>query len=100
DTIIFFFSDNGGPIMVGTTINGSINFPLRGSKRQLLEGGVRVPFVMQWKGRFPAGTVYDQPIISLDILPTSIAAAGGEPKADWKLDGVNLLPFIEGKNKA
>jgi arylsulfatase A-like enzyme len=99
DTLIFFFSDNGGPTMQGTTINGSINFPLRGSKRQLLEGGVRVPFILQWKGRLPAG-VYDHPIIALDILPTSIAAAGSEPKADWKLDGVNLLPFIEGKNKA
>ena len=100
DTLIIFFSDNGGPTMVGTTINGSINFPLRGSKRQLLEGGVRVPFVMQWKGRLPGGKTYDQPIIQLDILPTSISAAGGEVKADWKLDGVNLLPFLEGKNKA
>ncbi len=99
DTLIFFFSDNGGPTMVGTTINGSINFPLRGSKRQLLEGGVRVPFVMQWKGRLPAGKTYDQPIIQLDVLPTSLAAAGAEVKAEWKLDGVNLLPFLEDKNK-
>lgn len=97
DTLIIFFSDNGGPTMQGTTINGSINFPLRGSKRQLLEGGVRVPFVMAWKGRIPAGKTYDHPIIQLDILPTSIAAAGGEAKADWKLDGVNLLPYLEGK---
>ncbi|MSU80745.1 MAG: sulfatase [Gemmataceae bacterium] len=100
DTLIFFFSDNGGPTMIGTTINGSINFPLRGSKRQLLEGGVRVPFVMAWKGRVPAGKTYDHPIIQLDILPTAIAAAGGEVKADWKLDGVNLLPFVEGANKS
>ena len=97
DTLIFFFSDNGGPIMVGTTINGSINFPLRGSKRQLLEGGVRVPFALQWKARLPGGKTYDQPIISLDILPTSLSAAGGEIKSEWKLDGVNLLPFLEGK---
>ena len=60
DTLIFFFSDNGGPTMVGTTINGSINFPLRGSKRQLLEGGIRVPF-LAWKGRLPAGKTYDFP---------------------------------------
>ncbi len=100
DTLIFFFSDNGGPTMVGTTINASINFPLRGSKRQLLEGGVRVPFVMTWKGRVPAGKTYDNPIIQLDILPTAIAAAGGEVKADWKLEGVNLLPYVEGANKS
>jgi arylsulfatase A-like enzyme len=98
DTLIFFFSDNGGPTMSGTTINGAINFPLRGSKRQLLEGGVRVPFVMHWKGRLPAGKTYDHPIIQLDVLPTSIAAAGGEVKAEWKLDGVNLLPYLDGKN--
>jgi arylsulfatase A-like enzyme len=100
DTLIFFFSDNGGPTMVGTTINGAINFPLRGSKRQLLEGGVRVPFAIQWKGRLPAGKTYDFPIIQLDILPTALAAAGAETKAEWKLDGVNLLPFLDGKNAA
>jgi arylsulfatase A-like enzyme len=98
DTLIFFFSDNGGPTMVGTTINASRNFPLRGSKRQTLEGGIRVPFLVSWKGRLPAGTVYEQPIIALDVLPTALAAAGKEVPADWKIDGVNLLPFLEGKN--
>lgn len=97
DTLIFFLSDNGGPTMAGTTINGSRNFPLRGSKRQLLEGGVRVPFVLHWKGKLPAGTTYDHPVIALDILPTSVAAAGGQVKAEWKLDGVNLLEYLQGK---
>ena len=99
DTLIFFFSDNGGPTMIGTTINASINFPLRGSKRQLLEGGVRVPFVIQWKGHLPAGKDYDFPIIQLDVHATSLAVAGAEVKSEWKLDGVNLLPFLEGKNQ-
>ena len=98
DTLIFFFSDNGGPTMIGTTINASINFPLRGSKRQLLEGGVRVPFLVAWKGRLPVGKTYDQPIIQLDVHATALAAAGADIKADWKLDGVNLLPFLDGKN--
>jgi arylsulfatase A-like enzyme len=99
DTLIFFLSDNGGPTMVGTTINGSINRPLRGSKRQLLEGGVRVPFVIYWKGRLPAGKTYEQPVIALDIYPTILAAAGQVAPADWKLDGVNLLPYLDGKIK-
>src|SRR5205814_4607990 len=78
DTLLFFFSDNGGPTMTGTTINGSSNAPLRGSKRTTLEGGIRVPFVVAWKGKLPAGKTYEQPIIQLDILPTALAAAGGD----------------------
>jgi arylsulfatase A-like enzyme len=98
NTLVFFFSDNGGPTMKGTTINGSRNTPLRGSKRTTLEGGIRVPFLVQWKGRLPAGKVYDSPVIQLDIHPTALAAAGVEAKSEWKLDGVNLLPYLEGKN--
>jgi arylsulfatase A-like enzyme len=97
NTLIFFISDNGGPTMRGTTINGSINTPLRGSKRTTLEGGIRVPFALQWKGHIPAGTVFNQPVIQLDIQPTALAAAGVEINPEWKLDGVNLLPFITGK---
>ena len=97
NTLIFFISDNGGPTMRGTTINGSINAPLRGSKRTTLEGGIRVPFALQWKGHIPAGTVFNQPVIQLDIQPTALAAAGVEINPDWKFDGVNLLPFITGK---
>jgi arylsulfatase A-like enzyme len=98
NTLIFFFSDNGGPTMPGTTINGSSNAPLRGSKRQTLEGGIRVPWIVQWKGRLAGGKTYDQPVIQLDILPTALTAAGVEVAPDWKLDGVNLLPYLEGKS--
>jgi arylsulfatase A-like enzyme len=98
NTLIVFFSDNGGPTMLGTTINGSRNTPLRGSKRTTLEGGVRVPFTVQWKGKLPAGAVYDQPVIQLDVLPTALAAAGVEVRPEWKLDGVNLLPYLAGKD--
>lgn len=94
NTLIFFISDNGGPTMQGTTINGSINAPLRGSKRTSLEGGIRVPFLIHWKGHIPAGTVYENPVIQLDIQPTALAAAGVEVKPEWKLDGVNLLPYV------
>lgn len=96
DTLIFFFSDNGGPVMLGTTINGSRNTPLRGSKRTTLEGGIRVPYVMAWKGKLPAGKVYDQPVIQLDVLPTALKAAGMEVKSEWNIDGVNLVPYLTG----
>ena len=99
NTLIFFFSDNGGPTMQGTTVNGSVNAPLRGSKRTALEGGVRVPFFVTWPAKVPAGKVYDNPVIQLDVLPTALAAAGVEPKADWKLDGVDLLPHVTGSAK-
>jgi len=96
NTLIFFFTDNGGPTAANTSSNG----PLRGFKAQTWEGGIRVPWMMQWKGRIPAGKVDDRPVIQLDILPTALAAAGVEAKPEWKLDGVNLLPFLTGKNSA
>jgi len=96
NTLIVFFSDNGGPTMPGTTINGSRNDPFRGSKRTTLEGGVHVPFVLSWKGKLPAGKVYEKPVIQLDVLPTALAAAGVAPRTDWKLDGVDLLPYLTG----
>ena len=84
--------------MVGTTVNGSSNAPLRGSKRTTLEGGIRVPFVLSWPGRIPAGATYTQPVIQLDVLPTALAAAGQQIPAEWELDGINLLPFLTGES--
>jgi arylsulfatase A-like enzyme len=78
--------------------NGSNNKPLKGQKGDTWEGGIRVPFFVQWKGKLPAGKVYDKPVISLDILPTAVAAAGGQVEPDWKLDGVDLLPYLTGAN--
>jgi arylsulfatase A-like enzyme len=100
NTLIFFLSDNGGPTMVGTTINASKNDPLRGSKRTTLEGGIRVPFVVRWKGKLPEGKTYDRPVIQLDILPTALAAAGVAPETSWGLDGVDILPYLKGEAKA
>jgi arylsulfatase A-like enzyme len=99
NTLVGFISDNGGPTMLGVTVNGSRNEPLRGSKRTTLEGGVRVPFVLSWPAKIKPG-VYDQPAIQLDLNATALAAAGIEAKPEWKLDGVNLLPFVPGENKA
>jgi len=94
NTLIFYISDNGGP-----PVNASNNGALRGNKAQTLEGGIRVPFFMQWKAKLPVGVVYEQPVIQLDILPTALAAAGAPAVTDTKLDGVNLLPHLTGDNK-
>ena len=90
NTLIIFISDNGGFRAIA-----SRNTPLRGAKWNLFEGGNRVPFAMQWTGRIPAGKVYEKPVSALDILPTSVVAAGGTIDAAWKLDGVNLMPFLQ-----
>ncbi len=94
NTLVFFVSDNGGPTRRTTSSNG----PLRGFKATTWEGGVRVPFCVQWKGTLPAGKTYDLPVIQLDILPTCLVAAGAEIDAAWKLDGVDLMPYLTGKN--
>jgi arylsulfatase A-like enzyme len=60
------------------------------------EGGVRIPFLMRWPGRLPAGAIYRKPVISLDLMATSVAAAGGTVDPAWNLDGVNLLPYLGG----
>jgi arylsulfatase A-like enzyme len=95
NTLIFFLADNGGPTHQTTSRNN----PLRGFKASTWEGGIRVPFCAQWKGRLPAGKTYDHPIIQLDILPTALAAAGAPADADPKLDGVDLLPYLTGENE-
>jgi arylsulfatase A-like enzyme len=95
DTLIFFISDNGGP----ETANASDNGPLRGQKAQTWEGGVHVPWFAQWKGKIPAGKTFDSPVIQLDILPTAMAAAGVKADNDWKLDGVDLLPYFRDGKK-
>ena len=96
DTLVFFLSDNGGPIAV----NGSRNTPFSGAKGTLQEGGIRVPFFLRWPERLPAGRTCDLPVISLDILPTCLAAAGGALPSDAPLDGVNLLPYLAGNEGA
>jgi arylsulfatase A-like enzyme len=91
-TLIFFLSDNGGP----TPQTTSSNAPLRGYKGQVWEGGIRIPFMVQWKGHLPAGKVCTEPVISLDVVPTVLAAAGKAVAPDDNLDGVNLLPYLAG----
>lgn len=99
-TLIFYIGDNGAPLKIhkldapggGPGWDGSLNDPLNGEKGMLSEGGIRVPFVASWKGHIPSGQVYDPPVISLDAAATALALAG--LPADPKLDGVNLIPFL------
>jgi arylsulfatase A-like enzyme len=93
NTLVFFYSDNGGP----TLQTSSRNDPLRGYKGQMFEGGIRVPFVMQWKGRVSAGQTYREPVMGFDCHATALAAAGVAVPEDQPLDGVNLLPFVTGQ---
>ena len=96
NTMVFFIGDNGGPTAGTTSQNG----PLRGFKMTTYEGGPRVPFLAQWKGKFPAGITYEKPVLNLDLLPTMVTAAGGKVDPAWKLDGVDLLPYVTGANQS
>jgi arylsulfatase A-like enzyme len=92
NTLVVFVNDNGG------RVEGTDNRPLRGHKGLLYEGGVRVPFLMSWPGTLSAGRKYANPVSSLDIFPTAAAAARADTSATKPLDGVNLIPYLTGKN--
>ena len=94
NTLVFFISDNGGPTRELT----SNNAPLRGGKGDVTEGGIRIPFLVQWKGKLPAGEVYRHPVISLDVYATAAAVANAPVPHGRQIDGANLLPYISGKN--
>jgi arylsulfatase A-like enzyme len=93
NTLIFFISDNGAP----NGPNGSFNTPYSGFKMQLFEGGIHVPYLMQWKAKVPAGRLYNKPVIQLDVAATACAAAGVKTKPG-ELDGVDLTPFVNGQS--
>ncbi|MBN1443573.1 MAG: sulfatase-like hydrolase/transferase, partial [Planctomycetes bacterium] len=104
-TLVFFMGDNGAPLKIhkidapggGPGWDGSLNDPLCGEKGMLAEGGIRVPFVVCWKGTIPGGQRYDHPVISLDVAATALALAG--LPEDPRLDGVNLLPYLRGETQ-
>lgn len=89
NTLIFFISDNGSPHL-------GDNGGLRGTKYKTWEGGIRIPWMVQWKGKLPAGKVYDFPVVQLDVMPTCVRAAGGTVDPAWQLDGVDLVPYLTG----
>jgi len=92
DTIVIFTSDNGGKLKGNFSYNGKY----RGEKNTVFDGGLHVPYAIQWKGHFAAHTKPLQaPVHSIDIAQTVFAAAGIEVKDEWKLDGLNLLPYLK-----
>ncbi|MBL9200584.1 MAG: sulfatase-like hydrolase/transferase [Opitutaceae bacterium] len=94
-TLVFFFSDNGGPIGP----NSSMNTPLRDAKGTVYEGGVRVPFVVRWPEKVKAGARFEPAASSLDVFTTTLAAAGVPPPNDRVRDSVDLVPFLTGEKK-
>ncbi len=95
NTIVIFSNDNGGPM----DKNGSSNYPFSGVKGTQLEGGIRVPGLVSWPAKLPKGQTYDQPMITLDFIPTFIAAAGGVVEESDALDGVDMVPYLLGENE-
>ena len=90
NTLIAFLNDNGGT-------GPAENMPLSGKKGTLYEGGIRVPFCMQWPARIKGGQTLSEPVIAIDLLPSAIAATGEKVPEEQKLDGLNLLPYLSGK---
>ncbi|MDN3664508.1 sulfatase-like hydrolase/transferase [Algibacter miyuki] len=92
NTLIYFLSDNGG-----AANNSSSGGPLKGWKGNKFEGGHRVPFVVSWPKQIKAGQTFDGLSSSLDIFTTALAAADIKKADDLVLDGVNLLPYLQGE---
>jgi arylsulfatase A len=90
-TLVLFTSDNGGPLN-----HGASNKPLRGSKGQTLEGGIRTCTIAWWPGQIPAGTRTDAITTMMDVLPTAARLAGAALPANRKLDGVDIWPVLAG----
>jgi arylsulfatase A-like enzyme len=90
NTLVVLSSDNGGP-------HFSDNTPLFNGKQSLWEGGIRVPCLMRWPARLPAGKLVHQPAITMDLTATFAALGGAEVSSSRPLDGMNLLPILSGE---
>ncbi len=112
DTIIFYIADNGAPLGAqqdmhmadvlpvdkpGIVWDGSRNDPLTGEKGMLMEGGIRVPYLVSWPAILPKGKTYDGPVSSLDVAATALKAAGKPVPPE--LDGLDLVPLLTGSKK-
>ncbi|HEY1049331.1 MAG TPA: sulfatase-like hydrolase/transferase [Prosthecobacter sp.] len=97
DTLVIFFSDNGPFLSYGN--HAGTAKPLREGKLTTFEGGVRVPFIARWPGHVPKGGTCEEPVMEIDLLPTLAGLIGAKLPAK-KIDGLNILPLLEGKAEA
>ncbi len=103
NTLVIFSSDHGATFEKanqGASVFHDSNGPFRGQKRTLWEGGIRVPGVVRWPGKIPAGKVSHEIVHMMDVFPSCLAATGEKPDPAWKIDGANLLPVWTGKEKS
>lgn len=96
NTIVVFTSDNGGAGYIGLP---GVNQPLRGWKMTNFEGGLRVPLFMKWPARIKAGTISEEPVAHIDMMPTLAAAAQASTPEGVDIDGLNLLPLATTESK-
>ena len=94
DTLVVFTSDNGGAGYIGLP---EINRPYRGFKSTFFEGGVHTPFFMRWPGKIQPGSRYANPVSHIDIFATAAGAAGAAVPRDRVIDGVDLIPYLQGR---
>lgn len=91
NTIVLFFSDNGG---AAYSYGGADNAPLRGGKGETFEGGIRVVSLMRWPEKLQGGQIFDQVMTVMDVFPTLADAAGVDPLNTFEFDGSSLWPSI------
>ena len=97
NTIVLFYSDNGAFMLPGRGLEVASNAPFRDGGVTLWEGGIRVPALLRWPGRLPAGSVCHEPVTSLDLLPTLLRAAGLPLPGDRVLDGRDVSDTLAGR---
>jgi arylsulfatase A-like enzyme len=94
-TLVIFTSDNGPWLAAGA--HGGSARPLREGKGSSFEGGVREPCIMRWPGHIPADTTCDEPVMTIDLLPTIAHLAGAEVPTDRVIDGRDIWPLMAGE---